>query len=335
MVKIKKEGMGEVKHKEVISKQDLERLYDSDSGVFSCESPKTLQQKVFFEIMLYFCNRSRENLRNMLRNDYVIRQDPDGRRFLASSVSRLTKNHRGENTTDDDQEGGRMYEQPGNPKCPVMSFEKYLSKLNPDCDALWQRPRSSISACSHVWYDNMVVGKNTLGSMMQRISKDAGLSFIYSNHCIRATCITMLDESGYESRHIIGISKHRSETSLKHYDTKLSDAKKRDMSDALAGKFTSSFKIPESASGKQGEAITNVQRQVMRQIQNDSPSVVVHSNTVGVQEASDVVDVDDLELAAILDNPDLFGTVQNIAQPNSAVKSVFSFHGCNVTINSC
>lgn len=113
MVKIKKEGMGEVKHKEVISKQDLERLYDSDSGVFSCESPKTLQQKVFFELMLYFCNRGRENLRNMLRNDYVIRQDPDGRRFLASSVSRLTKNHRGENTTDDDQEGGRMYEQPG------------------------------------------------------------------------------------------------------------------------------------------------------------------------------------------------------------------------------
>ncbi|XP_048741988.2 uncharacterized protein LOC125655653 [Ostrea edulis] len=137
MVKIKKEGMGEVKHKEVISKQDLEHLYDSDSGVFSCESPKTLQQKVFFELMLYFCNRDRENLRNM-RNDYVIRQDPDGRRFLASSVSRLTKNHRGENTTDDDQEGGRMYEQPGNPKCPVMSFEKYLSKLNPDCDALWQ-----------------------------------------------------------------------------------------------------------------------------------------------------------------------------------------------------
>lgn len=34
--------------------------------------------------------------------------------------------------------------------------------------------------------------KNVLGSMMQRISKDAGLSCVYTNHCIRATCITML-----------------------------------------------------------------------------------------------------------------------------------------------
>lgn len=57
----------------------------------------------------------------------------------------------------------------------------------------------------------MELGKNILGQMMQRISKDADLSQVYSNHCITATCITLLDERGYEGRHIMTISKHKSE----------------------------------------------------------------------------------------------------------------------------
>ena len=31
-----------------------------------------------------------------------------------------------------------MFELRGNPKCPVQSFEKYLLKLNPDCQYLFQ-----------------------------------------------------------------------------------------------------------------------------------------------------------------------------------------------------
>jgi hypothetical protein len=83
----------------------------------------------------------------------------------------------------------------------------------------------------------MAIRKNSLGGMMAAISKDAGLSAIYTNHCIRATCITLLDESGYEGRHIIGISKHKSETSLKHYATHLSESKKHEMSNALVNKI--------------------------------------------------------------------------------------------------
>lgn len=107
-----------------------------------------------------------------------------------------------------------------------MIFEKYIAKLNADCNSLWQRPKTSIDDRSPVLYDNMVV-ENVLGSMMQRISKDAGLSCVYTNHCVRATCITMLDECGYESQHIIGISKHKSVSSLKQYSSKLSNSKKR------------------------------------------------------------------------------------------------------------
>lgn len=100
-----------MQHKEVIREQDLETLYNDD--VFSCDSRKSLQQKVFFEIIFYFCNRGRENLRGMKKSDYVIRKDHDSRRNVACTTAKPTKNHRGLNCNGDAQDGGKMYEQPG------------------------------------------------------------------------------------------------------------------------------------------------------------------------------------------------------------------------------
>ena len=124
----------------------------------------------------------------------------------------------------------------GNPHCPVNSFEKYIAKLNPDCHFLWQRPKNFTEEDYDppIWYDNMVLGKNSFGHMMQNMSKDACLSKIYINHCIRATGFTLLDESGYEGRHIMTVSKHKSESSLKHYVSKAREKKKREMSHALS-----------------------------------------------------------------------------------------------------
>ena len=52
---------------------------------------------------------------------------------------KLTKNHRGD-VRDKNSQQGRMYEVPGLTQCPVMSFEKYVAKLNPDVDAFSQQP---------------------------------------------------------------------------------------------------------------------------------------------------------------------------------------------------
>lgn len=50
-MKIKKKGTGDVKHKDVISDGDMDQLYDC--GVFSVTHPKTLQWKIFFEIITF------------------------------------------------------------------------------------------------------------------------------------------------------------------------------------------------------------------------------------------------------------------------------------------
>jgi hypothetical protein len=41
----------------------------------------------------------------------------------------------------------------GNPLCPVSSFKKYLSKLHPSKNDLWQKPRDSFEEDSF-WYCN-------------------------------------------------------------------------------------------------------------------------------------------------------------------------------------
>ncbi len=95
-----------------------------------------LQQKVFIDVMLYFANRGMENLREMRPEDFVLYNDhaENGREFYRLR-DMSTKNH-----PDDDQEsqGGRMYSIPGNDRCPVQALKKYIQKLNPQCEWMWQ-----------------------------------------------------------------------------------------------------------------------------------------------------------------------------------------------------
>ena len=124
----------------------------------------------------------------------------------------------------------------GYPNCPIKAFTLYFSRLHPDRNDVWQHRRKSGQAkeSDDIWYETAPVGKNTLGNLMVKISEDCGLSRKYTNHCIRSTCITVLDEGGVETRHIIGLSGHKSESSVKSYCSRLSDNKKREMSEILS-----------------------------------------------------------------------------------------------------
>ena len=120
-----------------------------------------------------------------------------------------------------------MYEKPESLYCPVKTFELYLSKLNPALPRLWQRPRATehFRHSDEVWYCNVPLGKNTLGHFMRSISKELKLSQKYTNHCIRATAVSLLDECNFEARHIMRVSGHKSESSIRSYSRRLSEVK--------------------------------------------------------------------------------------------------------------
>lgn len=67
-------------------------------------------------------------------------------------MDELTKNHQEDDKAFD---GGVMYEKPG-PNGPIVSFELYLSHLNPLNEFLFQNPKRNMSISEDVCYDNMV-----------------------------------------------------------------------------------------------------------------------------------------------------------------------------------
>ena len=223
---LKKMGLAKVTHYPPIDEEDLRKLYSCD--VFNTDTPKNLQWKVFFELVLFLCRRGQENLRQLTKSCFVVKMGKKGEKYIEKVVDELTKNHR----TDDEEEDGGIIVERNDSSCPVKSFEKYISKLNPKVDYLFQRPKRDTPK-DGPWYDAQAVGNNTLEKFMTNISIDAKLSQKYTNHSIRATTITVLDGEGYESRHILTVTGHSSAESLRSY-CRTSIGTKRKMSDALS-----------------------------------------------------------------------------------------------------
>ena len=82
---------------------------------------------------------------------------------------------------------------------------------------------------------------------MQKISKEAGPSNVYTNHSIRATVITTLDHAGFEARHIQQISGHKSTSSLQHYAQMVSEDQLKNISNTI-GMVAQNFGVSTAAS---------------------------------------------------------------------------------------
>ncbi|CAC5386053.1 unnamed protein product [Mytilus coruscus] len=115
-----------------------------------------------------------------------------------------------------------MYEVKDDVKCPVRSFIKYTTKLNKNCEYFFQRQKTTMNDDS-VWYDASPLGHNNLGGMMPALCEKAGLVKRYTNHSLRATTVHVLNEADFAGRHIMSVTGHKSENSLKTYTGFTSD----------------------------------------------------------------------------------------------------------------
>ena len=95
----------------------------------------------------------------------------------------------------------RIYDCQLGPHTIIGLLKLYISKLHPDCIWLFQQCRSRATE-EGPWYKNEPLGVNSLGNMMRTIGEVAGLSQRYTNHCVRATTITVLFNAGVEVQNI-------------------------------------------------------------------------------------------------------------------------------------
>ena len=193
-------------------------------------SPQSLQDKVQFDIRFYFVRRANENIDKFTKKTFILELDANtGIRYIKKNIDEQTKNHQ----LDTEMINASMPELPNSDRCPVNNFLTYLSKLHPRCEYLWQQPKKIEDALhSEIWYKPAKIGPNPLSGYMSRISHDADLSKVYTNHSIRSTATTFLGRANFSPKQIMSVTGHRSLNSLAVYQ-KVSQNEKLQMGLAM------------------------------------------------------------------------------------------------------
>ena len=276
-------------HKKAISKQQVEKLFQSgELGPADTKDPAQLQRTAWFYLGIYFGRRGRENQRDMKPAMLALRATPQGEEYFELNREfpgslPATKNHQGGLSDAEDESDAKIFAVPESAKCPVKTIKNYLSHLNPKLDCLFQRPREGRSfkpGEDKVWYCNSPLGVNILDSMLKLMSSRAGIQPQLTNHCLRATSVTVLSDNNYETRHIKSVTGHKSDSSIESYNDRPSLDQQKKMSEAL-----SSFLHGHGATSADKE--NTAERQLTTspsatEIQVSPASVLVQHNQVAV-----------------------------------------------------
>ena len=121
----------------------------------------------------------------------------------------------------------------------MKTIENFIKHLYPKLDCLFQPtkelPGKFNPENETVWYCYSLVGQSALANMMKTIIKAAGITPHPSNHCVRATAVTVLSDSNVEARHIKAVTRHKSDSLIESYDARASFHQKENMSNILSG----------------------------------------------------------------------------------------------------
>ena len=122
------------------------KLYNSNILNPNNGNPQSLQDKVQFDLWLYFICRANGNIDQFNKDTFTLEIDPaSGFKFVHKQIDKQTKNYQDDTTFI----SGIMPEIPKSLRCPVKSYMFYKSKLHPRCPCLWQQCKKWIKL--HMW----------------------------------------------------------------------------------------------------------------------------------------------------------------------------------------
>jgi len=195
---------------------------------------------VWFNLCYYLGRRGREGWRELTKNSLEFKHDDQNKEYVSIKHTEQTKNNQGGSKQKDQHYTDvRMYGLPGSSMDPSSSLKLMLSKLHPDCEALFQTPLTKFSTAAECWYKNEPSRKNSIAQLMPKISKKAGFPQVYTAHSVRASTITRLHQAGVDAKQICAITKHKNEQSLTPHIKDSSASQKRACSDILSRPFLS------------------------------------------------------------------------------------------------
>ena len=240
----RREAKENIQHKPVIEPADIRKM--SKSPFLSHNNPAGLLRRVWFIVALYWCRRGSEGQRELRRDSFAFNKTADSRQFATMSHEEATKNHQGGISDKPSNEKQTRLYSTGQFGDSFWCLKKYISLLNPKQEAFFQNPKPTISSDDAMWYENKPLGLNKLSTMMKEISLGAGLSKTYTNHCVRATAITIWSDAEIPARHIMNISGHASEQSIASYNTRPSVQQLEKCSDILSSALITTERSSEA-----------------------------------------------------------------------------------------
>ena len=212
-------GIGqEVKHSEVFSDDEEQQLWRS--GVLGTNTPKSLQNAVFYTVGKVFCLRSGKEHRDVKTSQFQRKSDPNCYVY----TEHTSKNRNG--TFQQLHIKNKIVPVCACPEageqCPVYSMDFYLSKLPKEAyrhDLFYVRPlESTPTDPTNPWYSSQPVGKNALQMRVRQMCSSAGIKEKKSNYSLRATGATQMYSSGVPEKLIQERTGHQSLEALRLYE---------------------------------------------------------------------------------------------------------------------
>ncbi|KAK3088090.1 hypothetical protein FSP39_014532 [Pinctada imbricata] len=224
-------------HKEIICDDDMLALREYFSAAES--NPIILRQFVWFCIAYHFVTRGSETHHQLTPSSFAFRDDGHGE-YAVLVHETAQKNHQGGLLDKEENVGKSMYAT-GGILCPVKCLKLLIEKTDATASKLFNQYNSEavqLPVSTEIWFTAKSLAKRSFANFMSDISNSAKTSQRYTNHCVRATANQTLNDANVEARHIMFLSDHANEGSLRSYNRTVSREQKKMLSSTLSKAFS-------------------------------------------------------------------------------------------------
>lgn len=186
--------------------------------------------------------RSRVEHVNLRWGDVQQKVTSTGEEYLEYR-ERSTKT-RTEVTSESRSLGPKMFENRGNPRCPVLAYKEF-ARRGPEQIKNIELP-FYIGVSRHpekAWYVNQPMGKNTIDNIVKVKCEAGGIQGRKVNHSARKTAISSLVHAGVPPTIIQQVPGHKNVNSINNYSTACNE-QQRHMSSILTNYSSESSEPP-------------------------------------------------------------------------------------------
>ncbi|XP_052688916.1 histone-lysine N-methyltransferase SETDB1-B-like isoform X2 [Crassostrea angulata] len=231
------------RHKEIIEIRDLQKIYEYLQGART--SPVVLRHAVWYFLSIHFVTRGVDFHHQLNFDSFVFCTDETGQ-YAAIQHETLEENDQGGKDAHDSCTDERMYATGDEKSCPVYLLKLLLTKTDQNATNLFNKYVRDRILNPGIWFSARPLHKRTFSKFIGEICAAAGVERKYTPQCLQVTARTYLNLPKFEARHLLFMSNHRNESSLKTYNRSLSSHQKKCTSSNLSPMAPASSSSPST-----------------------------------------------------------------------------------------